>query len=92
MKRGRDKEIIDMINANIDVPYHDEFFKYIQWHNNAVTMEWMHGYPTYILHYEDLKADELRLDVLCKIASFLKWNVSLLNIELSQEYMPIFRN
>merc|ERR1712037_590746 len=60
--------------------------------NIAVPMEWMHGYPTYILYYEELKADEPRLDVLRKIASFLKWNVSLLDIELSQKYMPIFRN
>lgn len=44
------QEILDAIQ---DVPCHGEFYQYIQWHNNALTVPNALKIPSLVLYYED---------------------------------------
>ena len=56
-----------------EVPCHSEFFKYVQWHNNAFTLSFEMDIPTLIIHYEDYKNDMER--TVTKITSFLELEI-----------------
>jgi len=49
-----DKELMDVFK---NIPCHGEFFRYIQWHNNALNITSSMGIPTHHLHYEEYDMD-----------------------------------
>jgi len=48
---------ITLMGAFRNVPCHGEFFRYVQWHNNALNITSSMGIPTHHLRFEDFDAD-----------------------------------
>jgi len=45
----------ELMEAFKNVPCHGEFFRYMQWHNNALNITYMMGLPTHLVYYEDFQ-------------------------------------
>lgn len=53
-----------------NIPCNSDFYRYIQWHNNAYEVTQKMNLPTLILHYEDYQKDYN--DIHTKLSHFLK--------------------
>jgi hypothetical protein len=59
-----------LTNAFKGVPCYAEFFRYVQWHNNAFAVSRDMGLPTLILHYSDYR-DNIE-DTIERLLTFLE--------------------
>jgi len=62
-----DKELMEAFK---NVPCHGEFFRYIQWHNNALNITYMMGLPTHLVYYEDFQ--HYSKETMTDLTSFLE--------------------